>query len=140
MPDTAWFKSSLRHKVTVKFGETNKSLDAQNETEKSLRCSGSGSGSCGVRFRLGISPDSIANVFPTGAEYEVKVSSNLKWQVDKSIAWVTVSADTGSFDKTFRLKILASSSKETRTGKITVSGEGITKTIFITQKGGSSSE
>lgn len=135
LPDTAWFKSSLRHRVTVKFGGTNKSLDAQNETEKSLRCSGTGSGSCGVRFRLGISPDSLANVFPTGAEYEVKVSSNLKWKVDKSISWVTVSADTGSFDKTFRLKILASSSKETRTGKITVSGEGITKTIFITQKG-----
>lgn len=135
LPDTAWFKSSTRHKITVKFGGTNKSLDPQTETEKTLRCSGSGSGTCGVRFRLGINPDSLANVFPTGAEFDVKVSSNLKWKVEKSATWVTVSADTGSFDNTFRLKILASSEKDTRTAKVTVSGEGITKTIFITQKG-----
>ncbi|MES2520585.1 MAG: BACON domain-containing carbohydrate-binding protein [Bacteroidota bacterium] len=135
LPDTAWFKSSLRHKITVKFGGTNKSLEPQSESEKTLRCSGSGSGICGVRFRLGINPDSLANVFPTGAEFEVKVSSNLQWKVEKSTTWVTVSADTGSFDKTFRLKILASSDKDTRTAKVTISGEGITKTIFITQKG-----
>jgi hypothetical protein len=135
LPDSAWFKSSLRHKVSVRFSGTNKVLTPSTETEKSLRCSGSGSGICGVRFRLGISPDSLANVFPTGSEYEVSVSSNLKWKVEKSANWLTVSADTGSFDKTFRLKILASSEKDTRTGKITVTGEGITKTIFITQKG-----
>lgn len=135
LPDTAWFKSSLRHKITVKFGGTNKTLAAQSEAEKSFRCSGSGSGTCGVRFRLGISPDSLANVFPTGAEFEVKVTSNLKWKVEKTANWVTVSADTGSYDKSFRLKILASAEKETRTAKVTVSGEGIVKTIFITQKG-----
>jgi Viral BACON domain/Beta-galactosidase len=135
LPDSSWFKSSLRHKVFVRFGGTNKILEPSSETEKTLRCSGSGSGICGVKFRLGISPDSLANVFPTGAEYEVSVSSNLKWKVDKSANWLTVSADTGSFDKTFRLKILASSEKDTRTGKITITGEGIVKTIFITQKG-----
>lgn len=135
LPDLAWFKSSLRHQVSVRFGGTNKALEPSTETEKTLRCSGSGSGICGVKFRLGISPDSLANVFPTGAEYEVSVSSNLKWKVDKSANWLTVSADTGSFDKTFRLKIIASSEKDTRTGKVTVTGEGITKTIFITQKG-----
>jgi Viral BACON domain/Secretion system C-terminal sorting domain/Beta-galactosidase len=135
LPDSAWFKSSLRHKVSVRFGGTNKILEPSTETEKTLRCSGSGSGICGVKFRLGISPDSLANVFPTGAEYEVSVSSNLKWKVDKSANWLTVSADTGSFDKTFRLKIIASSEKDTRTGKVTITGEGVTKTIFITQKG-----
>ena len=135
LPDSAWFKSSLRHRVSVRFGGTNKALEPSTETEKTLRCSGSGSGICGVRFRLGISPDSLANVFPTGAEFEVSVSSNLKWKVDKSANWLVVSADTGSFDKTFRLKIIASSEKDTRTGKITIMGEGITKTIFITQKG-----
>ena len=135
LPDSAWFKSSLRHKVSVRFGGTNKLLEPLTETEKTLRCSGSGSGICGVKFRLGISPDSLANVFPTGAEYEVEINSNLKWKVDKSTNWLTVSTDTGSFNKTFRLKILASSEKDTRTGKITVTGEGITKTIFITQKG-----
>jgi Viral BACON domain/Beta-galactosidase len=135
LPDTAWFKSGTRHRITARFGGTNKALSAVNETEKSLRCSGSGSGTCGVRFRLGITPDSLSNVFPTGAEFEVKVSSNLKWKVDKSVSWVTVSADTGSLDKAFRVKILASSEKETRTGKVTVTGEGIAKTIFITQKG-----
>ena len=135
LPDSAWFKSSLRHRVSVRFGGTNKALEPSTETERTLRCSGSGSGICGVKFRLGISPDSLANVFPTGAEYEVSVSSNLKWKVDKSANWLTVSADTGSFNKTFRLKILASSEKDTRTGKVTVTGEGITKTIFITQKG-----
>ena len=135
LPDSAWFKSSLRHKILVRFGGTNKVLEPLTENEKTLRCSGVGSGICGVKFRLGISPDSLANVFPTGAEYEVSVSSNLKWKVDKSANWLTVSADTGSFDKTFRLKILASSEKDTRTGKVTVTGEGIKKTIFITQKG-----
>jgi hypothetical protein len=135
LPDSAWFKSSLRHKVLVRFGRTNEVLEPLTETEKTLRCSGSGSGVCGVKFRLGISPDSLANVFPTGAEYEVSVSSNLKWKVDKSANWLTVSADTGSFDKTFRLKIIASSEKDTRIGKVTITGEGITKTIFITQKG-----
>ena len=135
LPDSAWFKSSLRHRVSVRFGGTNKALEPSTETEKTLRCSGSGSGICGVRFRLGISPDSLANVFPTGAEFEVSVSSNLKWKVDKSANWLTISADTGSFDKTFRLKIIASTEKETRTGKVTVTGEGIIKTIFITQKG-----
>lgn len=135
LPDSAWFKSSLRHKVLVRFGGTNKVLESLTETEKTLRCSGSGSGVCGVKFRLGISPDSLANVFPTGAEYEVSVSSNLKWKIDKSANWLTVSADTGSFDKIFRLKVLATSEKETRTGKVTVTGEGITKTIFIIQKG-----
>ena len=135
LPDSAWFKSSLRHRVSVRFGGTNKVLNPSSETEKTLRCSGSGSGICGVKFRLGISPDSLANVFPTGAEFEVSVSSNLKWKVDKSANWLTISADTGSFDKTFRLKIIASTEKETRTGKVTVTGEGIIKTIFITQKG-----
>ena len=135
LPDSAWFKSSLRHRISVRFGGTNKILEPSSETEKTLRCSGSGSGICGVKFRLGISPDSLANVFPTGAEYEVSVSSNLKWKIDKSANWLIVSADTGSFDKTFRLKIMASSEKDTRTGKVTVTGEGITKTIFITQKG-----
>ena len=135
LPDSAWFKSSLRHKISVRFGGTNKILESLTETEKTLRCSGSGSGICGVRFRLGISPDSLANVFPTGAEYEVSISSNLKWKVDKSANWLTVSADTGSFNKIFRLKILATSEKDTRIGKVTVTGEGIVKTIFITQKG-----
>ena len=135
LPDSAWFKSSLRHKIFVRFGGTNKVLEPSTETIKTLRCSGSGSGICGVKFRLGISPDSLANVFPTGAEYEVSVSSNLKWKVDKSANWLTVSADTGSFDKILRLKVLATSEKDTRTGKVTVTGEGITKTIFITQKG-----
>ena len=135
LPDTAWFKSGTRHKITARFGGTNKALSAVNETEKTLRCSGSGSGICGVKFRLGITPDSLSNVYPTGAEFEVKVSSNLKWKVDKSVAWVTVSADTGSFDKAFRVKILASPEKDTRTAKVTVTGESITKTIFITQKG-----
>ena len=135
LPDSAWFKSSLRHRISVRFGGTNKILEPSSETEKTLRCSGSGSGICGVKFRLGILPDSLANVFPTGAEYEVSVSSNLKWKIDKSANWLIVSADAGSFDKTFRLKIMASSEKDTRTGKVTVTGEGITKTIFITQKG-----
>ena len=135
LPDSAWFKSSLRHKISVRFGNTNKVLESSTETEKTLRCSGSGSGICGVKFRLGILPDSLANVFPTGTEYEISVSSNLKWKVDKSANWLTVSADTGSFDKTFRLKVLATSEKDTRTGKVTVTGEGIIKTIFITQKG-----
>ena len=68
------------------------------------------------------------------------IDSNVNWTISTNVDWITVATPlTGSGDATRNVTFAANSSTSQRTGKITVTGGGVTKEITITQAGVSAS-
>lgn len=64
------------------------------------------------------------------------IDSNVNWTISTNVDWITVATPlTGSGDATRNVTFAANSSTSQRTGKITVTGGGVTKEITITQAG-----
>lgn len=134
LPDTAWYKSGQVKRISARFANTSTLLVDSGDL-KILACAGMGSGICGSKYRLIISPDSLTNVLTRATEYKIAVSSNTKWQISKNVNWLSTSVDTGSFNNGFVLKITANSDTGTRKGKVILSAGNLTKSITIAQKG-----
>ncbi|MES2517633.1 MAG: BACON domain-containing carbohydrate-binding protein, partial [Bacteroidota bacterium] len=134
LPDTAWYKSGQAKRIYARFANTNTLLEDSGDL-KILACDGIGSGTCGAKYRLIISPDSLTNVLTRATEYKIAVSSNTKWQISKSVNWLTTSVDTGSFNSSFILKIAANGDTGTRRGRVILTAGNLTKNIMIAQKG-----
>ena len=134
LPDTAWYKSGQVKRVYARFANTSTLLE-DNRDLKVLGCEGNGSGICGAKYRLIISPDSLTNVLTRATEYKIAVSCNTKWQILKNVNWLSTSVDTGSFNGGFILKITANGDTGTRKGKVILSAGNLTKSITIAQKG-----
>jgi hypothetical protein len=134
LPDSAWYKSGQVKRIYARFANTNTLLEDSGDL-KVIACEGTGSGICGAKFRLIISPDSLTNVLTRAVEYKIAVSSNAKWRVAKNVNWISFSADTGSFNNSFVLKITANSDTGTRRTRITITAGNLTKNIIIAQKG-----
>jgi len=134
LPDTAWYKSGQAKRIYARFANTSTLLEDSGDL-KILACEGTGSGTCGAKYRLIISPDSLTNILTRATEYKIVVSSNTKWQISKNINWLSTSVDTGSFNGGFILKITANTDTGTRKGKVTLTAGNLNKSIMIAQKG-----
>lgn len=134
LPDSAWYKSGQVKRIYARFANTNTLLEDSGDL-KVLACDGNGSGTCGAKYRLIISPDSLTNVLTRATEYKIAVSSNTKWLISKNVNWLTTSVDTSSFNDSFVLKITANADTGTRRGKVSLTAGDLTKSIIIAQKG-----
>lgn len=134
LPDSAWYKSGQVKRIYARFANTSTLLEDSGDL-KTLACEGTGSGICGQKYRLIVSPDSLTNVLTRATDYKISVSSNTRWNIVKNVNWLTVSTDTGSFNNSFTLKITANADTGTRRAKIMLTAGNLTKSIMIAQKG-----
>ena len=61
-----------------------------------------------------------------------KITSNVSWTVSSNASWLVVSPSSGNGDGTIFIDVMANTGA-TRTGTITITGGGISKTITVTQ-------
>lgn len=79
---------------------------------------------------------SSASFSYTGGSTTFSVSSNINWSVSDNRSWISVSGADGVADDTsVSISVSNNSSYSSRSGTITVTGENISRTIFITQGG-----
>jgi hypothetical protein len=86
-------------------------------------------------------------ISPTNRDHEhtslsnqlIEVNSNSSWTASRgSYSWITItSGSSGSNNGTVIYSVTENTSPSSRTGTITVSGEGITRTFTVTQTGSS---
>ena len=134
LPDSAWYKSGQVKRIYARFANTNTLLEDSGDL-KVVACDSRGSGICGEKYRLIISPDSLTNVLTRAVEYKIAVSSNTKWQITKNVNWLSTSVDTGSYNNSLVLKVTANPDTGTRKGKIILTAGNLIKSITIAQKG-----
>lgn len=134
IPDTAWYKSGQVKRIFARFANTSTLLEDSGDL-KIFACEGTGSGTCGAKYRLIISPDSLTNVLTRATEYKIAVSSNTKWQITKNVNWLSTSVDTGGFNSGFILKITENADTGIRKGKVILTAGNLSKSVTIAQKG-----
>lgn len=67
---------------------------------------------------------------------ELKVTSNVSWTVSSNVNWLTPKTTSGNGDAIIYYDVSANTSASSRTGKMTVSGGGLSKIFTVTQNGG----
>lgn len=81
----------------------------------------------------------ILSTVPTftssGGTNTVSVTSSGSWSVSDDMSWITVSPTSGSGNDSFVITTTENTSTTPRTGTVTITGSGITKTISIKQNG-----
>ena len=80
---------------------------------------------------LNLSTDHLSFSLSYGSS-SVTISSNVNWTVTENLSWISVSPTSGSNSSSITVNCSRLSSGS-RTGTITVSGGGITKTITVFQ-------
>jgi hypothetical protein len=65
----------------------------------------------------------------------VTVTGNVSWTVTDDQSWLSASPTSGSGNGSFTLSATANTATTSRTGTVTVSGGGLTRTIAVTQAG-----
>ena len=66
-----------------------------------------------------------------GGEFSFTVTSNIEYEVSSNVDWITIVSETSG---TYTFSVEATSSTGTRSGTVTITGEGITKEVTITQE------
>ncbi len=84
---------------------------------------------------LTISPSSSINPNSNSGNTNVSVSSNVNWTVSDNASWITVSPTSGSNNGSFTVSYSGNTSTSSRTGKVTVSGGGISRELTVNQSG-----
>lgn len=83
---------------------------------------------------LNVSPSFLS--FNASSGYNmVVVESNVNWSVSSHHSWISVSPGSGSQNGSFRVNVTSHSGSGERGGTITVSGDGLQKTISVSQSG-----
>ncbi len=83
---------------------------------------------------LTVSPTTLS-YGPSGSSQTVTVSSNVNnWAVSESYSWISVSKTSGSGNSTFSITCTENTTSSARNGTVTVSVEGITRTISVSQE------
>jgi hypothetical protein len=80
---------------------------------------------------LTVTPATV-NIAAAGDTVDLTVTANVDWTAVSSDAWVVVTPATGSSDGTVNVAVTANTGAQ-RTATITISGEGLTQTVNITQ-------
>ncbi|MCC6463470.1 MAG: CHAP domain-containing protein [Saprospiraceae bacterium] len=81
-----------------------------------------------------VNPTSLSAA-ATGGQYTVSVASTVTWTATDNASWITLSPTSGAANSTTALNvnIAANTNPGARSGTITISGGGITKTITVSQ-------
>ena len=66
---------------------------------------------------------------------ELKVTANVSWTAKSSASWLGLKKTSGTGNGTIVYGVSANTGASDRTGKITVSGGGLTRTFTVSQKG-----
>ena len=83
---------------------------------------------------LEASPSSM--VFTSyGESLSIVISSNLLWKVSTTASWLTLSPLSGSNEAKITAVATENSSYESRSGKVTITADGFTANISVTQRG-----
>lgn len=86
--------------------------------------------------QLSLSPQSITLGNSAGASQTVTLTSNISWSANSGTYWLDVTPANGSNNSTLTLTANAANSSATsRSGTITVTGNGLTETISVSQEG-----
>ena len=83
---------------------------------------------------LNVSPGNLTFA-SNGGTKSVSVTSNLSWSVTDNQSWITVSPASGSGNGTVSITCSSNIGSFSRSGTLTISGGGLTKTIEVTQEG-----
>jgi mannan endo-1,4-beta-mannosidase len=65
----------------------------------------------------------------------VSITANVSWSVTDNQSWITVTPTSGSNNGTLSVSVTANTAAASRTGTVTVTGGGLTRTINLTQAG-----
>jgi hypothetical protein len=90
--------------------------------------------------QAGVTPELIVtpanrNVGSDAGQTTFDVTSNISWDVSESVSWLTVTPTSGTGDDVLTVNYDQNTSVNARVGTITVSGEGITRNVTVTQAG-----
>jgi hypothetical protein len=84
---------------------------------------------------LDVNTSSLTLGSESGSTNSFIISSNVSWTVDESAAWLSVSPTSGTNNGTVTVEaISANTSSSNRNTTVTVSGEGITRILSVTQQ------
>ena len=90
---------------------------------------------------LTVSASSLSSAAEGGTSSTVTVTSNTSWTVKSNVTWMNgFSRIEGTGNSTFNFKIVANTVTASRTGTVTVTGGGITRTVTVTQAGKANTE
>ncbi len=84
-------------------------------------------------YHISVSPTSLS-FLSAGGSKDIKISCNGDWSISGQPSWCTPSATTGTGDATIQLTVSANNDAK-RTGSLTITCSGMTKTVSITQIG-----
>jgi hypothetical protein len=84
---------------------------------------------------ISTSPDSITTVSSNGFSFKINTSSNVRLRLSKNVSWIILDPEVNIDNGFFNLKVEQNLETVTRKGKVTVSGQGVSKVFYITQKG-----
>jgi len=142
--DASWLNCSPQNgfdngTVTVTAGSENSSTDPRTAT---VTVSGSGI-TCnltvtqsGAADNLTVSETAVNLGSSSGSSGSFNVTSNISWSVSDNASWLNCSPEDGSYNG--KVTVTAgseNSSTDPRTATVTVSGEGITRNVTVTQVG-----
>jgi hypothetical protein len=68
-----------------------------------------------------------------GEPQSITVTSNVSWIAGRDAAWITVTPESGSNDGAISVAAEANTTTSERTGTVTITGGGITRTVAVTQ-------
>lgn len=80
-----------------------------------------------------LSISAVAQFTASASSKTATISSNVNWTVSDSSTWISVSPLTGSNNGSIAISVSENTSNSDRSGTVTVSGGGLTRTISITQ-------
>lgn len=102
--------------------------------------------SCGNKERtISVSQNGAPNVSKescsfksAGGQQDITITSDATWSARSNASWITLSKSNGNGTQTITMTIAPNTSSENRSSTVIVSIGNITKTISVTQNGGSS--
>ena len=81
---------------------------------------------------LSVSPTSLS-LAAAASSGAATVTANVSWTVRDDQAWITTSATSGSGNGSFTVSATANTATTARSGTVTITGGGLTRTIAVTQ-------
>jgi pectate lyase len=132
---TATFPIALPYTYTTYAPEVSKciALNAAG-SGKGLREAVDVLGSCGGTNNLTIAPMSLS-FGAAASSWPVAVTANVSWTVTDDQSWITASPTSGSNNGSVSVNASANAGTASRSGTVSLTGGGITRTVAVTQAG-----
>jgi endoglucanase len=105
-----------------------------DSANKSALTGGSALPPPGSSATLNVSTTSVS-FGSAAASQSVSITSNTSWTVSDNQTWLSVSPTSGSNNGSTSISVTANTSTSSRTGAVTISGGGITRTVNVAQSG-----